>query len=179
MNKKPNASVAKIMTSNAIQAFENGEGNRAIGVSSSIEVGNTYRITGIDYRTAYFAPKDMSDQEFAELSEEKRAEVGVKRGWWEFVTDNGGLSFSAVMGVHEMYTTEFWAVPEDKTPEQVGIALSSDFDVTKIFKPSARLPQIWIDSLCDGIVGKTLVCIGVKNYQRGNFEAKARAFIVQ
>ena len=54
-----------------------------------------------------------------------------------------------------------------------------DFDLTKVFKPSARTPEAFIANDCDGLIGKTIRVVGIKEYQRGNFDAKARAFTVQ
>ena len=120
----------------------------------------------------------MSDEEFRALPEEEQRDKGRERGWFEFMTNNGGLSFSAVLGTSEMYDEAFWTAAEGQTDEQAGISKTEDFDLTKVFKPSARTPEAFIANDCDGLIGKTIRVVGVKEYQRGNFDAKARAFVV-
>ena len=53
-----------------------------------------------------------------------------------------------------------------------------NFDASKIFVPSARTPAAWIKSGCDNLIGKTLECVATKDFKRGNFDAKARAFVL-
>ena len=178
MNKKIGAMTAKVISDAAKNALNEGLGNRAIGASLSVAVGNLYTILGVDYRKTLFPPRDMSDEEFRALPEEEQTKVGRVRGWFEFVTNNGGLSFSAVLGTSEMYTEEFWTPAEGQTDEQAGISKAEDFDLTKVFHPSARTPEAFIANDCDGLIGKTIRVVGVKEYQRGNFDAKARAFVV-
>ena len=178
MNKKIGAMTAKVISDAAKQALNAGKGLRAIGASLSIAVGNSYTILGVDYRENLFPPRDMSDEEFRALPEEEQKKVGRLTGWFEFSTNNGGLSFSAVLGTSEMYTKEFWTPAEGQTDEQAGISKAEDFDLAKVFHPSARTPEAFIANDCDGLIGKTIRVVGVKEYQRGNFDAKARAFVV-
>ena len=77
-----------------------------------------------------------------------------------------------------MYTEEFWTPAEGQTDEQAGISKAEGFDLKKVFKPSARTPEAFIANDCDGLIGKTIRVVGVKEFQRGNFDAKARAFVV-
>lgn len=161
--------IVALVSEKAYDALEAGKGSRAIGGGNGIEVGNTYTLLKIDYREQLMPPSDMTTEEFNELSEEEKKEVGRMVGWFEFVTNNGGLSFSAVLGDKDMHTAEFW----EDTPTKI-----DNFDVTNIFCPTARTPEAWIKTGCDGLLGKTLQCVATREYQRGRFDAKARAFVI-
>ena len=178
MNKKIGAMTAKVISDAAKNALNAGKGLRAIGASLSIAVNNFYTILGVDYRESLFPPRDMNDEEFQALPEEEQKRVGRVNGWFEFTTNNGGLSFSAVLGTSEMYDEAFWTAAEGQTDEQAGISKTEDFDLSKVFRPSARTPEAFIANDCDGLIGKTIRVVGVKEYQRGNFDAKARAFVI-
>ena len=179
MNKKIGQATSRVITDAAKKALNEGLGSRAIGASSSVAVGNRYTILGVDYRESYLPPRDMNDEEFRALPEEEQQKVGNLRGWFEFTTNNGGLSFSAVLGTIEMYDEAFWTPAEGQTDEQAGISKAEDFDLDKVFRPSARTPEAFIANDCDGLIGKTIRAVGVKEFQRGNFSAKARAFVVE
>lgn len=174
MDKKDlvKASLVKFVSDRAFEALAAGKGNRAIGVEPGIKVGNTYKICSVDFDSSWFSPddKDYSASELNEMSDEEKREAGCQfREWFTFVTNNGNLSFSAVMGVQEMFTDEFWKDVETK---------SADFDVTKIFKASNRTPSLWAKEGCDDLVGKTLTCVATKTYKRGSFPVNVRAFVV-
>lgn len=174
MDKKDlvKASLVKFVSDKAFEALETGKGIRAIGVEPGIKVGSTYKICGIDFDSNWFSPddKDYSASELNEMSEDEKREAGCQfREWFTFKTNNGNLSFSAVMGVQEMFTDEFWKDVETK---------SVDFDVTKIFKTSNRTPSMWIKEGCDDLIGKTLTCVATKTYMRGSFPVNVRAFVV-
>ena len=179
MNKKIGQATNRVITDAAKNALNAGKGNRAIGASLSIAVGNVYTVLGVDYRENLFPPRDMSDEEFRALPEEEQKRVGRLTGWFEFTTNNGGLSFSAVLGTSEMYNDAFWTPAKGQTDEQAGISKAEDFDLAKVFKPSACTPEAFIANDCDGLIGKTTRVVGIKEYQRGNFAVKARAFTVQ
>lgn len=178
MNKKIGQAVSRVISDAAKNALNAGKGLRAVGASLSIAVGNSYTILGVDYREDLFPPRNMNNEEFRELPEEEQKKVGHMAGWFEFSTNNGGLSFGAILGTSEMYDEAFWAPAEGQTDAQAGISKSEDFDLTKIFRPSARTPEAFIANDCDGLIGKTIRVVGVKEYQRGRFDAKARAFVV-
>lgn len=171
MNKKDYAaaSIEKLVSDAAFQALEAGKGSRAYGAGNGIEVGNEYKLLKIDYRESLFPPRDMSTEEFNELSEEQQKEIGRVNGWFEFVTNNGSLSFGAVFGDKDMYKEDFWADTESK---------AEDFDVNTIFRPTSRTPEAWIKSGCDGLLGKTLKCVATREYNARGFDAKARAFVI-
>lgn len=157
------------VSESAYLALDSGKGNNAIGMSDGIVLDAEYTIMGVDYTESYFAPKGMTYEDFQELTEEQRQEKGVKRGWFVFTTNNGALSFSAVMGDINMYNSGFW----DDTAQTV-----DDFDVTKIIKVSCRTPAAWIKQGCDDLIGKTIKCVATKEFRRGQFDAKARAFVI-
>ena len=162
----------KVVTEAAVNALAEGKGARAVGAPLGVSVDNTYTILGIDYREGWFAPtgSTLTNAEIAEMSDEEKEEAGCRfNGWFYFITNNGDLSFSAVLGDSEMTKPEFWDMVETK---------AEDFDVAKIFVPSARTPAAWIKSGCDNLVGKTLKCVATKDFKRGNFDAKARAFVL-
>lgn len=172
MNKKDfaPANLEKMISENAFAALAAGKGSRAQGAGVGIEVGNTYKLLGIDYRENLFPPRDMNQEEFNELSEEEKSEKGRLTGWFFFKTNNGELSFGAVLGDIAMQKEDFW----DDTAQK-----AEDFAIDKMFTPSSRTPEAWIKSGCDGLVGKTLQCVATKEFQRGAFDAKARAFVVK
>ena len=153
----------------AFQALEAGKGLRAYGAGNGIEVGNEYELLKIDYRESLFPPRDMTTEEFNGLSEEEQKEKGRVNGWFEFITNNGALSFGAVFGDKDMYSDDFWADTENK---------ADDFDVNNIFHPTSRTPEAWIKTGCDGLLGKTLKCVATREYNSRGFDAKARAFVV-
>lgn len=162
----------KVVTEAAVNALAEGKGTRAVGASLGVSVGNSYTILGIDYREDWFAPNDsnLTREDIAEMSDDEKAEAGCRlNGWFYFTTNNGDLSFSAVLGDSEMTKPEFWDNVETK---------AQDFDAAKIFVPSARTPAAWIKSGCDNLIGKTLQCVATKDFKRGNFDAKARAFVL-
>lgn len=161
--------IVALVSENAYNALESGKGSRAYGAGNGIEVGNEYTLLKIDYRESLFPPKNMSAEEFGELSEAEQKEVGRVNGWFEFITNNGSLSFGAVFGDKDMYADEFWADTEDK---------ADDFDVNAIFRPTSRTPEAWIKSGCDNLLGKTLRCVATREYNSRGFDAKARAFVV-
>lgn len=165
-------SLDKVITENAVNALVDGKGTRAVGAPLGVSVGNTYTILGIDYREGWFAPtgSNLTNDEIAEMSDDEKVEAGCRfNGWFLFTTNNGDLSFSAVLGDSEMTKPEFWDGVETK---------AQDFDAAKIFVPSARTPAAWIKSGCDNLIGKTLMCVATKDFKRGNFDAKARAFVL-
>ena len=162
----------KVVTENAIAALAAGKGARAVGAPLGVSVDNTYTILGIDYREGWFAPtgSNLTNSEIAEMSDDEKVEAGCRfNGWFYFTTNNGDLSFSAVLGDSEMTKPEFWDGVETK---------AHDFDVTKIFVPSARTPAAWIKLGCDNLIGETLKCVATKDFKRGNFDAKVRAFVL-
>ena len=178
MNKKDYAaaSIEKLVSDAAYQALEAGKGSRAYGAGNGIEVDNEYKLLKIDYRESLFPPRDMDDEEFNALPEKStnpeditKEKVGVKRGWFEFITNNGAVSFAAIMGDKDMYSDEFWKDAKNKV---------DDFDVKNIFHPTSRTPEAWIKSGCDGLLGKTLRCVATREYNLRGFGAKARAFVV-
>lgn len=162
----------KVVTEAAVNALAEGKGSRAVGAPLGVSVDNTYTILGIDYREGWFAPtgSTLTNAEIAEMSDEEKEAAGCRfNGWFYFITNNGDLSFSAVLGDSEMTKPEFWDEVETK---------AKDFDVAKIFVPSARTPAAWIKSGCDNLVGKTLKCVATKDFKRGQFPVKARAFVL-
>lgn len=162
----------RFVSERAINALMDGKGSRAIGTDGGIEVGSTFTLLSVDFTGNWFAPEgsDLKASELREMSEEELKAAGCHfNEWFSFDTNNGPLSFSAVIGDTAMYRPEFWDGVEDK---------SDDFDVTKIFRPSCRAPKAWIKADVDGLIGKTLRCVAVKSYKRGDFDAKARAFVV-
>lgn len=161
--------IVALVSDAAFQALEAGKGSRAYGAGNGIEVGNEYKLLKIDYRESLFPPRDMTNAEFQELSEEEQKEVGRVNGWFEFITNNGALSFGAVFGDKDMYSDDFWADTENK---------ADDFNVDSIFRPTSRTPEAWIKSGCDGLIGKTLKCVATREYNSRGFDAKARAFVV-
>lgn len=162
----------KVVSEAAVNALAEGKGTRAVGAPLGVSVGNEYTILGIDYREDWFAPTDsqLTRADIAEMSDEEKEEAGCRfNGWFYFTTNNGDLSFTAVLGDNEMTKPEFWDKVETK---------AEDFDCAKIFVPSARTPAAWIKSGCDNLVGKTLKCVATKDFMRGSFPAKARAFVL-
>lgn len=168
-DKYASKKLQQVMSENAFQALEDGKGNRAYGITAGIDVGNEYTLIGINFRSEYIKPSDMSNEEWRDLTEEEKAQaVGRKSEWFEFITNNGTLSFSAVLGNTKMYTNEYWA---DGTT-------SEDFEVTKLFKPSARTASAFIKNDVDNLIGKTIKCVGVKTDTSGVFDVSVRAFVV-
>lgn len=162
----------KVVTEAAVNALAEGKGTRAVGAPLGVSVGNSYTILGVDYRESWFAPtgSNLTNAQIAEMSDEEKTDAGCRHiGWFYFTTNNGDLSFSAVFGDSEMTKPEFWEGVETK---------ADDFDCTKIFVPSARTPAAWIKSGCDNLIGKTLKCVATKDFKRGRFDAKARAFVL-
>ena len=162
----------KVVTEKAVNALAEGKGTRAVGAPLGVSVDNTYTILGIDYREDWFAPNDsnLTREDIAEMSDDEKAEAGCRfNGWFYFTTNNGDLSFTAVLGDSEMTKPEFWEGVETK---------AEDFDSAKIFVPSARTPAAWIKSGCDNLVGKTLKCVATKDFKRGQYPTKARAFVL-
>lgn len=161
----------KFVTDAVINALAEGKGNRPVGAASTIEKGAKYSIYGIDYRENWFAPadSDLTAAEIREMDDNERLQNGCrKQGWFTFVTNNGDLSFSAVLGDTAMLNADFWS-DADKV---------EDFDISKIFVPSVRTPSIWFKQGCDGLCGKTLQCVATKTFKRGTFDVKARAFVI-
>ena len=162
----------KVVSEKANNALADGKGTRAIGAPLGVSVGNSYTILGIDYREGWFAPtgSSLTNAEIAEMSDDEKVAAGCRfNGWFYFTTNNGDLSFSAVLGDVEMTKPEFWDNVQTK---------AQDFDVAKIFVPSARTPAAWIKTGCDGLTGKTLKCVATKEFKRGSIDAKARAFVL-
>ena len=162
----------KVVTEAAVNALAEGKGTRAVGAPLGVSVGNTYTILGVDYRESWFAPKgsNLTNAQIAEMSDDEKVDAGCRyNGWFYFTTNNGDLSFSAVLGDSEMTKPEFWDKVETK---------AQDFDAAKIFVPSARTPAAWIKSGCDNLIGKTLKCVATKDFTRGDYDAKARAFVL-
>lgn len=165
-------SLDKVVSEAAVNALAAGKGTRAIGSPLGISIGDKYTILGIDYRENWFAPEDsdLTTAEINEMSDQEKEDAGCrKQGWFVFVTNNGDLSFSAVLGDSQMIKAEFW---DDKSQKV------DDFNVSKIFVPSARTPAAWIKQGCDNLVGKEIKCVATKDFKRGNFDAKARAFVL-
>lgn len=165
-------SLEKVVSEKAVNALAEGKGTRSVGAPNGVSVGNSYTILGIDYRESWFAPagSGLTNSEISEMSDDEKVEAGCRlNGWFVFTTSNGDLSFTAVLGDSEMTKPEFWDGVETK---------AEGFDPSKIFVPSARTPAAWIKLGCDNLIGKTLVCVATRDYKRGNFDAKARAFVL-
>lgn len=158
------------ISESAVEALSNGKGNRAYGTTSGIEVGNEYTLMSINYRSEYLKPKTITNEEWNEMSdEEKEDAVGKKSEWFEFLTNNGPVSFGAMLGNIKMYANEYWADGET----------ADDFDVTKLFKPSCRVPSAWIKQGVDDLIGKTIKCVGIKIDKSGTFETTVRAWVIE
>lgn len=168
-DKYASKKLQQVITEQAFQALEDGKGNRAYGVTAKVSVNNEYTLAGIDFRSEYLKPEDITNEDWRQMSEEEKAkEVGKKAEWFEFSTNNGSLSFSAVLGNSKMYDSDYWT--DGETTE--------DFDVTKLFKPSARTASAWIKNDVDNLIGKTIKCVGVKTDTSGTFDVSVRAFVV-
>lgn len=169
-DKYASKKLQQVTSDKAFQALEDGKGNRAYGVTSKVSIDNEYTLTGIDFRSEYLKPEDITNEDWKKMSEEEKAkEVGNKKTeWFEFITNNGSLSFSAVLGHSKMYDSDYWT--DGNTSE--------DFDVTKLFKPSARTASAWIKNDVDNLIGKTIKCVGVKTDTSGIFDVSVRAFVV-
>lgn len=165
-------SLDKVISEVAVDALASGKGTRAIGSPLGISKGDKYTLLGIDYRENWFAPEDsdLTANDLNEMTDDEKTEAGCrKQGWFVFTTNNGDLSFSAVLGDSQMTKAEFWVEGADTV---------EGFDVSQIFVPTARTPAAWIKMGCDNLIGKTLKCVATKDFRRGNFAAKARAFVL-
>ena len=156
--KIPNAIKANVDDA-AVKALNAGKGQRVYGGGTSgITVGDEYSIKGVTYTEQLMPPTGMDNAEWRGLSEAEQREQGVQRGWFAFTTNNGNLAFSAVMGEKGMDGLPYWQdVPAEQKAE--------GFDPTKIFKPSARTAETWVEAGCDGLIGKTIRCVATKEYE--------------
>ncbi len=173
-----NSGSEKFISDNALAALDNGVGNRPIGNGGGgFAVGDTFTLINVDYVTQLMPKRGISNQDFSAMSDEDKATNGVTRSWFTMNTNNGPLSFSALLGHKDMYVPEFWNKESDENKGNT-IDVANDFDVTKIFVPSARTPAAFIKVGCDGLLGKTIKCVGTKTFTQNGFEVKARAFII-
>lgn len=179
MDKKAlvSKSIQNLVSEALLDAIANGELSKVIGDTTGIAVGKIYEILSADYKTGWFA-RDRDSTEtaaeiaakVAELGEDAAKEDYVKRGWACFKTNNGDLSFSAIMGNTKFEDAEFWNDAEK----------SEDFDVEKIFRPSARAADVWLKKGCDELIGKKVRCVATKVYnENGLTGIKARAFVTE
>lgn len=173
-----NSGSEKFISDNALNALDSGAGNRPIGNGGGgIAVGDTFTLINVDYVTQLMPKRGISNNDFSAMSDEDKQANGVTRSWFTMNTNNGPLSFSALLGHKDMYTSEFWDKESDENKGNT-IDVADDFDVTTIFSPSARTPAAFIKNGCDELLGKTVKCVGVKTFTQNGFEVKARAFMV-
>lgn len=171
------------ISESALAALESSAGSRVIGGGASgISVGDVFTVNSIDYQTGLVPPRGMSTKTWNNLSDSEKKEKGVERSWFTFLTNNGNLSFGAILGQKDMYETDYWKAPEKDSEESATtvVEVADGFDVTKIFKPSARVPLVWVKAGCDKLIGKTVKCVGIKQYRPAGqtFDVRVRAFEV-
>lgn len=158
----------------AKEALANGQGTRSMGGSQGITIGKRYKLLSIDYVTRMLPPQGQNIANFNQMSEEEQFEAGGrKRSWFEFTTDNGALSFSALLGNAEAYSEEFWNGKGDDVQKAKG------FKVEELFKPSARTVESFIQNNCDGLLdGKTIECVGIRKWrpEGANFDVTTRVW---
>ena len=176
MNKKdfPKNLVNKI-DEKAATALENGKGQRVYGGGlSGIKVGDIYTLTGVTF-TEQLMPdsKKITTSEWNKLTEDEKVAsgMGVLRSWFSFTSNNGNLAFASVQGEKEMYSEEYW---KDVTTKV------DDFDVTKLFRPSARTAEAWTAASYDNLIGKTIKCVATKEYtpEGQDFDIRVRAWVI-
>lgn len=177
MNKKDfPTDVVKFCDEKFINAIESGKGQRVYGAGTSgISVGDEYTILGVTAIEDQLLPdssKGITTEQWRNMSAEEREENGVKRSWLAFTTNNGNLAFSALMGEKGMFTKDYWSGERVK--------VSEDFDVDKLFRPSCRTGEAWIKAKFDGLIGKTVRCVGTKTYtpEGQAFDVNVRAWAV-
>lgn len=167
------------ITEAALAALEAGEGTRAYGAGNGIIPNDEYTLQAINFRSERMRPETTNDdgtdkypsEVWFTMSEEEQAIAQPRlTKWFEFETNNGPLSFGAVLGHKNLNTADFW---EDGEVEK-----SDDFDPTKVFMPSARTPEAWMRNKCDELLGKTLRCVAVKTDGSGARSRKYRAFVI-
>lgn len=174
------------MSKSFLEALNNGDLNKIVGGrSGSISVGEQFKLTGVEYIKDRWLPKQNEDafgsdaaynayQEAFRKAVEEEDEVylnenGVKRSWATFKTNRGDLSFTSVMG-DEVSTAELWATVQTK---------AEDFNFDEVFKPSTRNVEDWAVSNFDGLLGKTIECVGVANkVPKGRFQINLRVWKV-
>lgn len=156
--KIPNAIKANVDDA-AVQALNAGKGQRVYGGGTSgISLEDEYTLKGVTYTEQLMPPTGMDNAEWRALSDAEKAEQGVQRGWFAFTTNNGNLAFSSVMGEKGQNTENYWKdVPAEQKAE--------GFDPTKIFMPSCRTAETWVEAGCDALIGKTIRCVAVHEYE--------------
>lgn len=172
MNKKliP-ANVVNKVDNLAQAALEEGKGNRVYGGGTSgISVGDEYTINGVTFVTQLMPPQGMTSKEWRALTEDEQKEQGVPRSWFAFTTNNGNLAFASVMGEKDMYTEDYWNGVTTK---------ADDFDVTKLFRPSARTADAWTTNGYDNLLDHTIKCVATKEYTPDgqDFQVRVRAWV--
>lgn len=179
----------KFFSERALTALADGQGERALGTGSSgIGVGFTAKILGIDYRTEKMMPNGYSADEWSKLSEEEKAKEGVERSWFELNTSNGGVALNSLFTNLDSKEKDFWTSQEGDTQDRETeyCVLSEDWDSVKdnLWEPSVRSVRAWCENKCDGIIGKSLRCVAVKQYPKqrrdgSTYYVRVRAWVVE
>lgn len=148
------------VSATAVAALNEGAGTRAIGAPIGVTVGNEYKLLGIDYVTRKMPVQGVSMEEWNKLEGEEKEQNSVERSWFIFITNNGDLSFTSVFGDSEMFSQDFWK-------EEGEVSKADDFDITadNILHVSNRTPASFIESGCDGLIGKTLKAVARRDWQ--------------
>lgn len=139
--------IAAFMTEAAKEAAKAEEFNRPVGGGTRIEKGDIVTIQKVDFQKRPMPPRGMSNEEFNGLSSEKQAEVGIVRGWYEFVTDSGSLSFSTLLRKHKGIDWKANGVNDKEVKDIL------------TFKSVRPLDFLQSDE-CANLIGKKVKCVG-------------------
>ena len=157
----------------AVWALKAGKGKRVYGGGTSgIFLGDEYTITGVTYTSTKMKPRKMDQEVWDDLTSAEKEVQGMTCGWFALTTNNNkNLAFTAIMGEKSMYGFPYW---EDVPAEQK----AEGFDPTKIFKPSRRTAESWIEAGCDNLIGSTIRCVATKEYipDGQDFTVRVRAW---
>lgn len=163
--KKISNAVKAFMSEAAIKAIEEGKGNNSVLGSVRLSVNDSFQILSIDYSESLFPiDRNVSLEEFQKLSSEEQAKQGRVQGWFSLITSIGTMSFKRLFG--------------SKLVDWDSADKAEDYDITKLYTPSAPTPALWCDNNFDNIIGKNLRVVAVATYIQYDSEQIAYQFVI-
>lgn len=164
--KKISSTAKAVMTEAAAKAIEDGKGNNSVLGSVTLSVDDKVRVLSIDYSENLFPNnREMSLEDFQKLPVEEQAKQGRIQGWFSVVTSMGNISFKRLFG--------------SKLADWEGADRAKDYDVKKLYIPSAPTLALWCDNNFDNIIGKELRVVAVATYMQYDQEQTAYQFVLE
>lgn len=157
MNKQQKEKVSKYCSQTVVNALEAGTLNRVVGAGGTANPGDKFFVLSADIDKGNFKPDNIADEEWDALSNEEKEAQGVVREWVTFRCKEGNFPLTRLFGSRNSRKEEFW----EDSEEMEKYRGEKSFDEV-FFKPSTLNVQDFILNGCDGIIGKTIHVVDIR-----------------